>query len=677
MKIKIFKVNVFFILIALVHTHFGSAQHQSRKSEFIETRNSLIETKQNQLRHSRLFKPSVVSQAQKNYDVTYYQLNLDIDPLEQILSGIVEIRGVAKIDQFEQVELDFYTNMEVDSIAGNGQNFIHQNDQLQIDLSQSINTGESFTVTVFYHGTPEPIGFGGFRFDVQNGTPLIWSLSEPYFARTWWPCKDSPKDKADSVDIVLTVPDNLTAVSNGNLLENVDNGDGTRTFHWQEKYPITTYLVSVAITNYDSIADFFSYSQNDSMEVRLYVYSTFLEDAYEILPRTLAMLEYFHEIFGPYPFLKEKYGIAQFGFGGGMEHQTISSQGRFGEILTAHELAHQWFGDKITNATWGDIWLNEGFASYAEALFFEHDQGQQYYHDYMSLMDFNFSVPIYVEDTTSTSKIFNRSPYDKGAWFLHMLRHVVGDSTFFDILLAYSMDPNFAYGNATTAGFQGVCETVSSMDLDWFFEPWIYHVGRPVYKVEWSPVDSLGSDFLHLKIQQTQYPARVLFPMPIDITVQTEVGDTTFVVFNDAASQTFSLELAGKATGIEFDKDNWILKRIEGLTVVGENPEIVSSFSLQQNYPNPFHSRNSSSANSIFQSTTIEFYLPGPENASVEIFNILGQKIITLLDEELPSGNQRVIWDGTDRSGKFVPSGVYLFRLNAGNFSKLKKMILL
>ncbi|MFQ5823278.1 MAG: M1 family aminopeptidase [bacterium] len=623
-----------------------------------------IETKQKQFEHHRLMKPFTISAAQNNFDVSYYKLNLNIDPINEQISGILEMRAMAKTNNFQTVELDFYSNMTVDSVSGDAASFNHNADILQIQLIQPRQSGDFMAVQVAYHGQPTRGGFGSFGFNNRNSIPLIWTLSEPYFARAWWPCKDTPNDKADSVDIIITVPENLIVASNGILISDLYNEDSTRTFHWHESYPITTYLVSLAITNYATYSDWFHYAPNDSMEVKYYIYPEALNAAQEQLTETLDMLSYFHEIFGPYPFLSEKYGIAQFPIGGGMEHQTITSQSGFDTRLTVHELAHQWWGDKITNANWHEIWLNEGFASYSEALYFEHTTGKEFYHTYMSWKDRDFPYAIYVDDTTSVGRIFHITVYYKGAWFLHMMRHVLGDSTFFDILLAYSQDPRFAYGNATTAGFQDVCELVSGKNLDWFFQPWIYEIGRPVYRVEWNREGSAGSSILYLRIEQMQYPQQALFPMPIDITVETVKGDTLVKVFNDEAVQVFTIPLKASPTGIVLDKEGWILKKVDSVIFTDKLPHIPSQFSLRQNYPNPFN-----------RETVIEFSLPQRERIEITIYNIHGQKVRRLISQPYEAGTYKVTWNGKDENGNLTASGLFIYQMRAGNFKQQKKLL--
>ena len=604
------------------------------------------------LQRQRLMKVLPGDPAQHFYDIRYYRLELRLEPADSSLSGTVQVRGTALVDNFSLVVLDLLDNMEVDSVSGDAGSFTHGSDLLGVTLSQPVDSGADFTFAVSYHGLPSE----GLWFNTHgdDDAPIIWSLSEPYSARGWWPCKDTPSDKADSVDIILTVPGGLTAASNGTFRATTNNDDGTVTFHWHESYPITTYLVSVAATDYQIETDWFRYGPTDSMVVKYYAYPEHFAEAQAGLPQCLHMLGYFHRIFGPYPFLDEKYGVAQFWRGGGMEHQTITSQSHFGEVLTVHELAHQWWGDKITNATWGDIWLNEGFASYAEALYFEYKYDRDSYHDYMNGMDESFPYAIFVDDTTTVGRIFDTTVYHKGAWLLHMLRHVVGDSTFFEILLAYSDDPRFAYGNATSAGFQDVCETVADTTLDWFFNAWLYQVGRPLYSVEWAAIEVGGAPAVELTIYQAQAPVNGLFPMPIDIAITTDEGDTLVTVFNDEEHQTFTIPLPVAPITLSLDPGGWILKQVNSFALVDPGDGSPLSFALGQNYPNPFNAL-----------TRINYTVPTTAEMDLRIYDLLGREVTVLLHKAERDGYHHVYWDGNDHFGRPLSSGIYFYRLEA------------
>ncbi len=604
--------------------------------------------------------------AQLRFDVTYYALDLDIDTLERWLTGAVTVRATVAASILDTVWLDLHPAMQVDSVRGDAGTFERRGDALLLPLKQSKGRGEHFEIVVHYNGRPVGGGFGGFVFDQKDGAPHIWTLSEPMYARNWWPCKDSPDDKADSVDVTVTVPVRLQVASQGRLIEQRDNGDGTHTFFWQSRYPITTYLVSLAIADYRVYSQWFQYSETDSMEIRNYLFPSVYDQAVFELKSLPDMLAYFHQVFGPYPFLREKYGIAQFNWGGGMEHQTISSQKWFGETLTAHELAHQWWGDMITMRTWGDIWLNEGFATYSVALYREHRYGRASYEQYMNQRIQNWSGSVFRQDTTDVYSLFDRIVYNKGAWVLHMLRHVVGDSTFFDILRAYARDPERRYGTASTADFQAVCEAVSGMDLDGFFDPWIYGTGKPVYHYTWQ--HDLRTRQFNLEIRQAQVEEHQLFAMPVDIRLifpdSTRMDTTLFVA---AETETFRWALSQSPMEVVLDPDNWILKDSIYLGVSGPGlADTPADYVLYQNYPNPFNLR-----------TVIPFYLPSNSRVAVRIYNLAGHLVRRLGEGEFSTGMHRVTWDGRDDQGRTLSSGVYVFRLQYPGGELSRKLLLL
>lgn len=386
------------------------------------------------------------------------------------------------------------------------------------------------------------------------------------------------------MDINITVRSDLYVASNGLLREIVDHGS-TKTYKWHEKYPITTYLVSIAATNYSIFSNWYQPLRGDSMEVIYYVYPERLSEAQALWPITPSMIEYFANTFGEYPFVEEKYGMAHFTWGGAMEHQTCTSflYYWYSEWVIAHELAHQWWGDYITCHNWHHIWLNEGFASYCEALWVEHNGGASSYHSYMNGMQFWSGGSIFIEDTTDVWGIFGTIVYDKGAWVLHMLRHVVGDSSFFDILRAYYSDPRFAHGAAETEGFQDVCETVSGMDLDYFFQEWIYGTYYPRYRYSYTYEPAGGGYYdVFIHIDQTQSTNPTHFTMPIDINVSTYSMDTTVVLFNDPRHKDIVVRVLGTGINLTLDPDKWILRTVSstsyGMNIVTTDLPSASQF---------------------------------------------------------------------------------------------------
>ncbi|MDP3024691.1 MAG: M1 family aminopeptidase [candidate division Zixibacteria bacterium] len=503
---------------------------------------------------------------QGDFDALYYGLDLKIDTTSKVIWGAVTMQGKSKVSSLNTVILDLFDNMVVDSIKTGGTNlaFTHSSNLINITLDKAYALDENFLFTVYYHGHPVEGGFLAFAFRYHGNppVPIISSLSEPYYARTWWPCKDHPSDKADSADINVTIPANLIVASNGLLRAVIDNGNGTKTYKWHESYPITTYLISVAITNYTIFSDYYHYSPTDSMEVRYFVYPEWYAWAVANYGITPGAIDFYAKTFGEYPFIQEKYGMAHFPWGGGMEHQTCTSllYSWYDSYVIVHELSHQWWGNYITCGDWHNIWLNEGFATYCEALYFEHIYGTSYYHTYMGYLDYAGGGTIWVQDTTNVNQIFSSLQYDKAGWVLHMLRHVVGDSAFFRSLRAYYSDPRFAYGTALTADFEGVCESVSGMGLSWFFQEWIYGTYRPNYQVSWMYENLGGTYRVYLHLNQIQSTPPLVFTMPVDVTISTPSGDTTVVVFNNQRSQDFQIDLHSQPTALVLDKDKWILK---------------------------------------------------------------------------------------------------------------------
>ncbi|HRI85360.1 MAG TPA: M1 family aminopeptidase [Ignavibacteria bacterium] len=605
-----------------------------------------------------------------NINVSYYRLELGITYQPDFLTGKVTVGFSANILGLNEIFFDLSNNLTVDSIKLNNVKipFSHVMDKIFISVSGLI-AGEYSDAVIYYRGIPVATGFGSFIFGAHNNnkSPSIWTLSEPFGASDWFPCKNSPSDKADSSDVIVTCSEALTAVSNGTLVSEINNGDGTKTYAWHNSYTITVYVISLAISDYAQYNGYFRYSENDSMPVVNYIYPENLEGLKSQLDKTNSMLEYFSEKFGEYPFIREKYGHAEFGRIAGMEHQTISSMGIFNDNIMAHELAHQWFGDKITCRSWEHIWLNEGFATYGEALYNEFAFGKTGYDEFIKyrMSDSKRAVgSVYVQDVNSISQIFsgNRS-YAKGCVILHMLRGVTGDSLFFKILKSYSMDTAFAYKTAVTEDFQNVAETISGHDLDYFFSQWIYGENFPRYNADWVTEEISPSHYkVTFNLLQDQNTAPQFFTMPVSILFNLQNKDTTVTVFNNSVYQTFNFIFDSEPYNFKLDPDNYILKEVRGENI------IPVTFELGQNFPNPFNPK-----------TTITYKLGKPSNVNITLYDITGKKIRTLVNEFQREGNYNSEYSFTDLS-----SGVYFYKFtatdNAGSksyFDETKRMVLL
>jgi len=636
------------------------AQRSLSEINDVPGRNGVFQEKNTLLPKRSLME--IQSAASSWFDVQYYRLALNIAAPSGSLKGTVTIAGACR-DTVQTLTFDLVNRMRIDSVMVNGQRrpFIQKSASFDITLSHPPSIGEALTIDISYGGFPIATGFGSFVFDVHSGIPWVYSLSEPYGAKDWWPCKDDPGDKADSADIVITCESDLKVGSQGILVSTVLNGDGTATTHWKERYPIASYLISVALTNYAQFSNWFHYSSTDSMEILNYVLPEHYNDALEKLPRVVSMLEIFSRLFGLYPFIKEKYGHAEFGRGGAMEHQTMTSTTTFEEDVISHELAHQWFGDMITCRTWADLWLNEGFAQYSSALYREQHYGVPSYREYINRQMEQAKLSqgaIGVPDTSSVRNLFNSARiYSKGAVVLHMLRHVLGDSVFFHTLYVYANTPALRYSTAAIHDFQLICESVSGKNLSFFFQEWISGDRFPDYSYSWTWNSSGNPPSVTLRITQTAIGTTPSFyVMPIDIRLTAAGYDTTITVFNDATQQTLSIPFPVKPVSVAFDPDGWILKFL-----FNENDVPPSVPFLEQNYPNPFNSP-----------TTIAYRLSKRGHVTLNVYDILGREIALLANATQSAGRYEVQWNPEGIAG-----GIYIYRLTTESAQLQNKMVLL
>lgn len=549
-------------------------------------------------------------EADADTDVTHYWLDLEIIPE---YSGptvtAVRVEGVCTIDAQPAVDgltmftVDLRSNLTVNSVTGDVGGWSRVGHTIEITLDQTYDTGESFQVVVDYQGYPQPSGFGAFQWWLRNGNLAVATLSEPFYAHYWWPCKDALDDKA-TMEMDVTVPDWMIAVSNGLEVGTVPLSGNRIQYRWHETYAMMPYLASLAITNYQRYDLQYDYDNGgpQTMPVTCYVYPDHWDfgggqpypdykDGCDELP---VMLETLSLPYGQYPFVAEKYGVAETGGPGGlaanMEHQTITSMyviNNYSDIM-AHELAHQWWGDEVTCQTWYDIWLNEGFASYSEALYRElkPDGGLSSYWSRMnSRRPSNPDAQVYRTDISSVSAIFSSNDvYGKGAWVMHMLRHVMGDDAFFAALAAYRAA--YAHDSATTAEFAAAFSASFGHDLTWFTDQWVMNPGSPDYEWNYTTDNVAGRDYLKLAIWQKQAANGYgLFTMPVDIRVMTSSKSPVHTVWNDDWTEFYVIPLDEAPTSVEFDETsgfsdrNWILfdSRTQVATAVEPPPVLLAA----------------------------------------------------------------------------------------------------
>ncbi len=603
------------------------------------------------------------------YDVTHYDVTMSLDIDNSIVYGTTVAEITSEAVDLTQIDIDLYPCLTADAVLVNGSPafFMHNDQTLTITLDGTYQPGETFSVSGTYHGTPsfpgQPLPF---RFMTQNGMPMVLSYSEPYGAPAWWMCDDDPKDKA-TLDLHFEVPEDLFVVSTGLLTAIDDNGDGTKTYHWETDYQMSTYLFSIAVTNFASWTEVYTALDGfTTMDVDYYAYPADLADAQESWNRNVEMMEYYRTLFGEYPFLDEKYAIAEFHHGGAMEHQTATSMGwqwvngnHQYDWIVAHELCHSWVGDLITMTSWDHTWTKEGFATICEAFWFEHLFGHAYYHTYMNNMNV---LPYAVHQLYGINPPLHGAIYYKGAWVLHMLRHVLGDTDFFNAIYDYANDPAFMYGVADTDDMRAVFETVSGTDLVWFFDEWIYSPGYPVYEYGWSSTPVATGFDVEIDITQVQTLGPI-FKMPIDVDIETDQGTERFVIWDSLETQSFVLHVEGMPQDVVLDPDDWIIKRtqVSGTPGVGDAGVIA----LNQNRPNPFNPE-----------TWITYHLRAPSDTRLVVYDAAGRRIRSLVDGWQPAGAGSVAWDGRDALGRPVSAGVYFYRLDTSQRSIGRQMVL-
>lgn len=546
-------------------------------------------------------------EADADTDVTHYLLDIEIIP-EPDLAGVADVRvqGTCTTDALSTVNglttftLDLAAGLTVSAVTGNVSTWARVGDTVEVTLDQPYNTGEAFQVAVDYEGYPASGGFGAFQWWTRSSNLAIGTLSEPYYARYWWPCKDSLGDKS-TMQMHCTVPKPLVVGSNGVLEAEVTlSGNRTR-YEWRESYPMANYLASLAITNYEKYEITYDYDDGGTpatMPVVCYLYPDHWDfGAGEPLPayktgcdELTAMLEKFSIRYGQYAWVNEKYGVAETGGAGGlganMEHQTLSSMWQVNNYsnIMAHELAHQWWGDHVTCETWYDIWINEGFASYSEAAYQELRAGggtSPYWTRMNQRIPTNPDAQTYRTSINSVGAIFSTNDvYNKGAWILHMLRHVMGETAFFDALVEYRA----AYANdyASTAEFAASMSASFGNDLTWFTDQWVMNPGSPDYEWNTDAVNVNGQDYLRLAIWQTQNARGFgLITMPIDIRVTTAGGATVHTVWNDNGEEYYLLPIDAPPISVEFDEDggtddrHWVMAHSATQVATALNPPPV------------------------------------------------------------------------------------------------------
>jgi len=623
------------------------------------------------------------------FDVIHYENLFGAYFDEGLLMGSTTVTLEAE-GYLGMVILNFRNSMTVysakmDDAARTPVNWTHDDDVLRIYLPEVYTAGDTLGVSVNYYGTPQPEGLFGFQFQtLPDGGNVIASLSEPWSARSWWPCKDIPRDKA-TFTTGVQVKNGQTAVSNGRQMAEAPDSSpessastliadhkqmlaateaeesvGSHWVWWEENYPISTYHFSLAISDYEIIEDVYVSADGDTLDLRHYVYPDLVAVAAEDFSPLPDMLDFCIEHFGPYPFPGEKYGMALFEWDGAMEHPTATSYGsqfltgdHWFDTIIMHELSHQWFGNLVTPVDWDHIWLNEGFATYVEALWKEHLSGPLGAKWFMAArVDFTWwNRPLVGAGYSSNPMYyFGNTVYYKGAWVLHMLRRKIGDELFFETLRTYLDNPALRYGNVESDDFIAVCNSVTGEDLDSWFHQWLYRITNPILRMTVRNDVIAGQNVVHLGFVQTQPSDPVTgydpFVLPLEIELS-GLGSTQRVNLEmTEREQVFTVPVDGYIQSVKVDPDGWLLFKLEQVVGVESNSPALT---MLPPHPNPFNGRG-----------VLRWSSPVASSDEVGVFDLRGRRIDSFSLAEQPAGVREAAWDGRTSDGVACASGVYV-----------------
>lgn len=640
------------VSIVLVTSYSAVAQHSS----YQKGHHYCCEKKSNQ-EHTPDLPMLSPNSPKHSYDVLNYAMELDLMnnysppyPASFIANIIVKFRVDSTLNAINLNAVN--SSLVIDSVRMAGTSFTHLANVLTVTLDRTYFPGEIAEVKIYYRHNNVNDG----AIYVSGG--FLFTDCEPEGARKWFPCWDKPSDKA-TVDIKAKVPQNVKLGSNGRLQDSIP-GTNSITYHWISRDPVATYLV-VLTSKVDYLLDIVNWTNPNTGEVvPIRFYYNPMESPYYIQSIIGEMTTFFSDRFGDHPF--EKNGFAtlnnQFAWGG-MENQTLTSlcPGCWTEWLVAHEFAHQWFGDMITCATWADLFLNEGFATWTEAHWTEYSAGYNAYKDEMEgnaayYLSANpgwpISDPSWAINTPGNDTLFNYAiTYMKGSCVLHQLRYVLGDSTYFAALKSYATDTvDFKYQSATIQDFKTKIETVTGQELDWFFDSWIYTANHPTYKNVYQ-IKAVENEKWQVTFTARQQQAALNYwQMPLELKINfLNLTDTIIRVFNSYNGQIFTFLFDHQPANLVFDPNNDILLK-QGNTIVSDGESIIQPISASVS-PSPFSNH-----------TVLRYHLDQPSPVKIKVVDLSGRNVLEKSFQSKPSGSHEQMIRGED-----LKPGIYFLHL--------------
>ena len=607
------------------------------------------------------------------YDLRHCALALALDPGARTIDGAVTFVLAGVRPGLRDVVCDLRSTLTVAGVdhATGPLAFAHAGDSLTVTLPAALAPGDVDSFTIRYGGQPlQPVVNRGLMYQMRapdpqfldRREPVIANLSQPAYAQSWWPCKDRPDDKFTTT-MALTVPDTLVAVSNGVFTGSDVPAAGLRTYRWREDTPIATYLVSVAVADYVLLQSE-CLTGAGLLPLRHWVFPEDEPEAAVDFAPTCEMIQLGESLFGPWPFPGEKYGHAEFLWPGAMEHQTVTSIGSITlagdgtrDWLVMHELGHQWFGDSLTPRAWADIWLNEGFATYSEALWTEHRSGRAAYladlaaarHD----AEWRDEGPVYDPVPVFPGRVI----YDKGAWILHMLRGRLGDDVFGDLLRQWTTGGGRPGGTVTTGEFIALATELAGEDLAPFLRPYLDTIELPRVEALFTVEDGLAGPGTRLRVKLSQHQAP-LFDNVYPIGVATAAGGRTVRLRLSGTLAEAVFELDAAVTSAVLDPEGWLLwtplddgAPAEGLTAVFPNPATAHRLALR-------------------------YWLDAAKAGRLTVYDARGAAVARRAVPAGTRGLNEYVWDLAADDGARLPAGVYWAALELDGRRSVRKFML-
>lgn len=665
MKTNKIAVGILLVIFYLLNTNFLSAQIGNEESgaKFCSQKKQ----------HSKSFIDRYASpnSPKHTFDVQHYQLQTDfynnfMSPYPHNFNA--ELQITFKVDSvLNSISLNAASaSLQINQVGMAGQTFIHQANLLTIQLDQTYQPGDLVEVSINY----THLNIDDYAFFASGG--FVFTDCEPQGARRWFPCWDKPSDKA-TYELTAKVPSDVSLGSNGKLMDSTFVGD-TLIYHWYSHDPVATYLIVVSAKRNYHLDVVYWNRPSDGAQIPFRYYYNNGEDPSAMETIIMTTCDYFSNAYGEFPFEKNGFATLNNDFvWGGMENQTLTNlcPGCWYESLLVHEFAHQWFGDMISPATWADLWLNEGFATWSEAFWNEYYGGYSSYkssinYEANSYFSGNPGWPIHnlewADNPPENNMLFDYAiTYAKSSCIVHQFRYLVGDSLFFKAINDYATDTvNFKYKSALTADFiDKVSESVGE-DMHWYFDPWLDQPNHPIYHNEYYYVenDDYSWDVYFIASQvQTDAP---FFPMELNVFIALLDGtDTTIRFRNYENNEEFVFRFDQQPVFFAFDFHNEIVLK-QGTTILSQKEIKAENAVSLKNKPNPANTE-----------TTIYYELPLGGNVQLELYDLAGKRLQVIFEGEQAKGKNAVTLK-TDR----LDNGMYVITLKTELSVTSNKMVI-